>query len=53
MKRYHVVHADSTSDTQKAKEACAVANVDFVYARYGFVKIEQYEREIDSFVELT
>lgn len=39
-------------DTQKDKDACILANIPFVYASYGFGKIDEYEYSITEFFDL-
>lgn len=39
-------------DTQGDADACAQAGIPFVWASYGFGKVEKYFEKIDSFVEI-
>ena len=39
-------------DTQGDADAAKAANVPFIYAKYGFGDVEEFEDKIESFEEL-
>ena len=39
-------------DTQGDANAAKAANVPFIYAKYGFGEVEEFENEIESFEDL-
>lgn len=52
MKRNQIQKAVYIGDTKKDQEACALANVPFIYASYGFGEVDHYDAKIDRFDEL-
>ena len=52
MERNQLQTAVYIGDTLKDKEACDYAGIPFVYAAYGFGKVEEYAHKIDAFKDL-
>lgn len=52
MDRNKVTDAVYIGDTQKDKEASSEAKIPFLYAAYGFGKVEDCQHKIDSFKDL-
>lgn len=52
MERNHIKKAVYIGDTKKDLEACQLAQVPFIYASYGFGKVDQYDAKIDCFEDL-
>ena len=52
IERNNLNNAVYVGDTIKDQESAKVANIPFVYARYGFGDVKEYDYVIDSFEEL-
>ena len=50
--RNHINQPVYVGDTQGDADACAQAGIPFVWASYGFGKVEKYFEKIDSFAEI-
>lgn len=52
MERNGISRAAYVGDTQGDANAAKLAGIDFIYARYGFGNVLEYEKAIDEFGEL-
>lgn len=52
MERNHLASPVYVGDTEGDRKGAAVAGIPFVYARYGFGQVEQFDYAIDHFAEL-
>lgn len=52
MERNHLENAVYIGDTQKDKDACEKAKIPFIYASYGFGKVDGYDEKIETFSDL-
>ncbi len=52
IKRNNIKNAIYVGDTISDKEAANYANIPFVYASYGFGKVEEYDYKIDEINEI-
>lgn len=52
MERHQISSAVYVGDTQGDLEACEIAQLPFVFCRFGFGQPERYDAAIDSFPEL-
>lgn len=52
MERNNLKSSIYVGDTEGDREAAKLANIPFIYARYGFGEVEYYDYLIDSIMEL-
>ena len=52
IERNHLKNPVYVGDTAGDRESAIVANIPFVYARYGFGNVDDYDYVIDNFEEI-